>query len=77
MSTPKDPVRMVLDPACPESERGLLLHGANIAPPHGAEDRVWLALAGAIGVGAAGATAGATTTATTTTTTRRRRSRPV
>jgi hypothetical protein len=72
MSTSRDPVRLVLDPACPDSERGLLVEGANIAPPRGAEDRVWLALVGAIGVGAAGAAAEATTgtvTATTTTTT--------
>jgi len=72
MSTSRDPVRLFLDPACPDSERGLLADGVNIAPPRGAEDRVWLALVGAIGVGAAGAAAEATAgtvTATTTTTT--------
>src|SRR5580765_4837701 len=69
MSTSRDPVRLVLDPACPDSERGLLAEGANIAPPRGAEDRVWLALVGAIGVGAAGAAAAEATTGTVTATT--------
>jgi hypothetical protein len=66
MSTSRDPVRLVLDPACPDSERGLLAEDANMAPPRGAQDRVWLAL---VGVGVAGAAAGATTGTITTTTT--------
>jgi hypothetical protein len=73
MSTSRDPVRLVLDPACPDSERGLLAEDANMAPPRGAQDRVWLALVGVIGAGAAGAAAAeatsGTVTATTTTTT--------
>jgi hypothetical protein len=57
MSTAKDPVRLLFDPACPESQRAALLHGMTIEPPSGAEERVWQALAGAIGVAAATAAA--------------------
>lgn len=53
MSTAKDPVRLLFDPACPESQRAVLLHGMTIEPPSGAEERVWQALAGAIAVAAA------------------------
>ncbi len=61
MSTAKDPVRLLFDPACPESQRTVLLHGMTIEPPSGAEERVWQALAGAIAVAAATpATAAAT-----------------
>ena len=31
MSTVNDPVRLVADPGCPESQRALLQHGVNIA----------------------------------------------
>jgi hypothetical protein len=53
MSSARDPVRLLFDPACPESQRTVLLHGMTIEPPTGAEERVWQALAGAIAVGAA------------------------
>jgi len=60
MSTPRDPVRLVLDPACPDMQRELLRHGAEMGPPPGAEQRVWLGVVGAIGAtAAAGAAAGA------------------
>jgi hypothetical protein len=49
MSTMRDPVRLVLDPSCPDSQRELLRHGAAIEPPRGAEDRVWRALGAALG----------------------------
>jgi hypothetical protein len=61
MSTTKDPTRLVLDPACPESQRELLRRGAGIEPPADAEGRVWQALIGAIGtIGTIGASAPAT-----------------
>jgi hypothetical protein len=69
MSTVKDPVRLVLDPSCPESQRDVLLHGTNMGPPRDAEARVWQALVGAIGVAAVGGAADASTKTTTTTTT--------
>jgi hypothetical protein len=49
MSTGNDPVRLIADPGCPESQRTLLRLGADIAPPRDAEARVWTALAGALG----------------------------
>ena len=49
MSTGNDPVRLIADPGCPESQRALLQHGVDIAPPRDAEARVWTALAGALG----------------------------
>jgi hypothetical protein len=67
MST--DPVRLMSDPACPESQRELLQLGAGIEPPHGAEARVWLALAGAVGAASAGGAAAADASAKTITTT--------
>ena len=51
MSTVNDPVRLVADPGCPESQRALLQHGVNIAPPRDAEARVWMALVGSLGAG--------------------------
>jgi hypothetical protein len=61
MSTAKDPVRLLFDPACPESQRAVLLHGMTIEPPSGVEERVWQALEGAIAVaGATPSTAAAT-----------------
>jgi hypothetical protein len=54
MSTVRDPVRLVADPSVPDSERTLLRHGADLAPPPGAEARVWQGLAGALGVAAVG-----------------------
>jgi len=70
MSTMKDPVRLVLDPGCPESERELLRHGTRIEPPRDAEARVWQALVGATGAAAAGMSTRTTTTTTTTTATK-------
>jgi len=70
MSTVNDPVRLVADPGCPESQRALLQHGVNIAPPRDAEARVWMALVGSLGATAAGgaAAAGDASTKTVTTT---------
>jgi hypothetical protein len=65
MSTTKDPVRLVLDPSCPESQRALLGHGTNIEPPRDAEARIWQALIGAIGATAVGGSADASTKTTT------------
>jgi len=60
MTTPRDPERLLLDPACPDIQRDLLRHGAEMGPPPGAEQRVWLGVVGAIGAtAAAGAAAGA------------------
>jgi hypothetical protein len=58
MSTAKDPMRLVLDPSCPESDRELLRLGTNIAPPRDAEARVWQAVIGVVGTGAAAGTGG-------------------
>ena len=69
MSTGTDPVRLIADPACPESQRALLQHGTSIEPPPGAEARVWLALAGAVGAAAGGAAAADASTKTITTAT--------
>jgi outer membrane lipoprotein YfiO len=66
MSTLRDPVRLVLDPGCPESERDLLRHGAGIVPPRDAEARVWRGLVGVIGAAAVGGAADASTKTTTT-----------
>jgi hypothetical protein len=52
MSTTKDPLRLVLDPSCPDAERELLSIGARLEPPPGAEARVWQALAGTIAAAA-------------------------
>ena len=70
MSTGNDPVRLIADPGCPESQRALLRLGADIAPPRDAEARVWTALAGALGGAAvaAGAAADASTKTITTAT---------
>jgi hypothetical protein len=55
MST-RDPMRLVQDPSCPEIQRELLRHGVELAPPPGAEQRVWLGVVGAVGaLGALGA----------------------
>jgi len=70
MSTVNDPVRLVADPGCPESQRALLQHGVNITPPRDAEARVWMALVGSLGAAAAGgATAAADASTKTVTTT--------
>jgi hypothetical protein len=53
MSAEKDPMRLLLDPSCPESERALLRLGTSIAPPRGAEARVWQAVIGVVGAGSA------------------------
>ena len=63
----KDPVRLVSDPDCPESQRELLRHGANIAPPRDAEARVWQGLVGVIGATAIGGSADASTKTATAT----------
>jgi hypothetical protein len=70
MSTTKDPVRLVWDPSCPESERQLLRHGVSMQPPHDAEARVWRGLVGTIGAAAVAgsAEASAKTAAATTAT---------
>jgi hypothetical protein len=69
MSTVNDPVRLVADPGCPESQRALLQHGVNIAPPRDAEARVWMALVGSLGAAAAGGGAAAAADASTKTVT--------
>jgi hypothetical protein len=61
MSTAKDPVRLLFDPACPEGQRAVLLQGMTIEPPIGAEERVWQALAGAIATAATTSTTAAAT----------------
>ena len=65
MSTGNDPVRLLADPGCPESQRALLRLGADIAPPRDAEARVWTALAGALGGAAVAAGAGTAADAST------------
>ena len=69
MSTGNDPVRLLADPGCPESQRALLRLGADIAPPRDAEARVWTALAGALGGAAVAAGASDASTKTITTAT--------
>jgi hypothetical protein len=59
MSTVRDPARLVVDASAPNSERELLRHGVDMAPPPGAEARVWKGLAGAIGAAALGGVAAA------------------
>jgi hypothetical protein len=59
MSTTKDPVRLMFDPSCPESERQLLRQGASIQPPADAEARVWRSLLGTIGAAAVAGSADA------------------
>jgi len=66
MSRGNDPVRLIADAGCPESQRALLRLGADIAPPRDAEARVWAALAGALGGAAVAAGAEASTKTTTT-----------
>ncbi|HEY7375943.1 MAG TPA: outer membrane protein assembly factor BamD [Polyangia bacterium] len=64
MSTVRDPARLVADASVTDAERTLLRHGIDIAPPPGAEARVWQGLAGALGaaaIGGAAATADAST----------------
>jgi hypothetical protein len=68
MSTVNDPVRLVADPGCPESQRALLQHGANITPPRDAEARVWMALVASLGAAAAGGAAAADASTKTVTT---------
>jgi hypothetical protein len=59
MSTVRDPARLVVDASAPDRERELLRHGVDIAPPAGAEARVWQGLAGALGAAALGGAAAA------------------
>ena len=66
MSTVRDPVRLVADASVSDSERALLRHGVDIAPPPEAEARVWQGLAGALGVAAVGGAADASAKTITT-----------
>jgi hypothetical protein len=52
MSAAKDPVRLLLDPELPEAQRAVLMQGATLEPPRGAEAAVWQGLAGALGAAA-------------------------
>jgi hypothetical protein len=66
MSTVRDPLRLVADASCPDSQRQLLRHGVDIAPPRDAEARVWLALVAATGAAAVGGSADASARTVTT-----------
>jgi hypothetical protein len=65
MSSLKDPVRLVLDPSCPDGQRELLRHGASLEPPRDAEGVVWQALVGTLGAAAVGDAADASGKTTT------------
>jgi hypothetical protein len=69
MSTVRDPARLVADASVSDAELTLLRHGIDIAPPPGAEARVWQGLAGALGAAAIGGAAAAADASTKTVTT--------
>jgi len=69
MSTVRDPARLVADASVSDAELALLRHGIDMAPPSGAEARVWRGLAGVLGAAAIGGAAAAADASTKTATT--------